>query len=94
MSGALRRAGMPVCLMLLASATFVGERRDLKFTTFPAQRVTNAGYVKVDVGLSCDVCRYFAVFGRVENLLDDRYEEVFGFPALGRTFWGGGTVRY
>jgi vitamin B12 transporter len=79
-----------------ASATLTGERRDLKFnpTTFASSRVTNAGYVKLDLGLSCDVCKHFTIFGRAENLLDDRYEEVFGFPALGRTFWGGGTVRF
>lgn len=79
-----------------ASASVVGERRDLKFnpTTFATTRVTNAGSVKLDLGLSCEVCKYFTVFGRAENLLDDEYEEVFGFPALGRTFWGGGTVRF
>jgi vitamin B12 transporter len=78
------------------NATFVGERRDQKFnpTTFTSTRVTNAGYVKLDLSLSCDVCKYFTVFGRAENLLDDRYEEAFGFPASGRTFWGGGTVRF
>ena len=79
-----------------ASTTFVGERRDQKFnpTTFASTRVTNAGYVKLDLSLSCEVCKYFTVFGRTENLLADRYEEAFGFPALRRTFWGGGTVRF
>lgn len=77
-----------------ASANFVGPRPDSNFSTFPAQRVTNAGYVRIDLGVSCDVCKYFTVFGRVENLIDDKYEEVFGFPALGRVFWAGGVAKF
>jgi vitamin B12 transporter len=77
-----------------ANATFVGSRPDLNFSTFPATRVSNSGYVKVDLGLTCVLHKHFVVFGRVENLLDDRYEEVFGFPALGRVFWAGATARF
>ena len=29
------------------------------------------------------------VFGRIENLLDKEYEEVDGYPALGRGFYAG-----
>jgi vitamin B12 transporter len=34
------------------------------------------------------------VFGRVENLTDEQYSEVFGYPALGRAFIGGLNVRF
>jgi vitamin B12 transporter len=34
------------------------------------------------------------VFGRVENLTDEDYSEVFGYPALGRAFVGGLAVRF
>ena len=77
-----------------ASAGFVGPRPDSNFSTFPAQRVTNAGYIRIDLGLNCDVCQHFSVFGRVENLIDDKYEEVFGFPALGRVFRAGGVAKF
>lgn len=77
-----------------ASANFVGQRADTNFSTFPAQRVTNAGYMRIDLGLNCDVCKHFSIFGRVENLIDDKYEEVFGFPALGRVFWAGGVAKF
>jgi vitamin B12 transporter len=82
-----------------ADATLVGTRVDQNFfqANFPpytAPRVSNPGYVRIDLGLRCDVTSHFAIFGRIENLLGDHYEEVFGFPALGRTFWGGGTVGF
>jgi vitamin B12 transporter len=32
--------------------------------------------------------------GRIENLFDERYSEVLGFPALGRSFYGGLKVRF
>jgi vitamin B12 transporter len=77
-----------------ANAQLVGRREDFNFSTSPATRVTNAGFVKIDVGLQCELNKHFSVFGRVVNLLNDRYNEVYGFPALGTTFWGGGTARF
>jgi vitamin B12 transporter len=76
--------------------TLVGSRPDAFFdpVTYAMKRVTNGGYVKVDLGLSYDVCKHFTIFGRVENLLDEHYEEIYGYPALGRTFWAGGTAKF
>ena len=45
----------------------------------------NPGYSVLDAGAAWRVARALEVFGRVGNLLDRRYEESFGFPALGRT---------
>ena len=46
----------------------------------------NAGFTVVDAGASWRVVRGVDVTGRVGNLFDRRYEETFGFPALGRHF--------
>ena len=43
-----------------------------------------AGYNVWSTGASWRVSRRLEVFGRIENLFDRDYEEVFGFPALGR----------
>ena len=67
---------------------------DANFFPFAATPVVNSGYVKWDLGLSYEVCKNFSVHGRLENLLNDRYEEVFGFPSLGRIFWLGATARF
>ena len=34
------------------------------------------------------------ITGRIENLFDEKYTEVLGFPALGRTFYGGVALRF
>ncbi len=47
------------------------------------------GYAVWNVGASARLTRQIEVFGRVENLLDRSYEEVFGFPALPRGLMAG-----
>jgi outer membrane cobalamin receptor len=45
----------------------------------------NPGYAVVRCGASWRLAAALELFGRIDNLLDRRYEETFGFPALGRT---------
>ncbi len=35
-----------------------------------------------------------SVFARINNLSDEQYAEVFGFPALGRATYGGFKLRF
>jgi outer membrane cobalamin receptor len=82
--------GLSACF----NALLVGERRDSDYTAFPPAQVTLPAYEKLDVGLRWQACRYFALHGRIENLTDGDHEEVYGFPALGRTFTGGATLQF
>ncbi len=50
------------------------------------------GYNVWTAGASWRLARQLEIFGRVENLFDRRYEEVFGFPALGRGAFAGVRV--
>jgi outer membrane receptor protein involved in Fe transport len=47
------------------------------------------GYNVWNAGGSWRVARQLELFGRIENLFDRRYEEVYGFPALGRGAFAG-----
>jgi len=42
-----------------------------------------------NAGASARLTRQLELFGRVENLFDRSYEEVYGFPALPRGFMAG-----
>jgi vitamin B12 transporter len=79
-----------------AHAVFTGPRADSYFnsTTFTTTPVTDGSYTKVDLGLSCRVCKNFSIYGRVENLLDKKYQEAYGFPALGRFVAAGVIARF
>ncbi len=46
-------------------------------------------YTKVDAAAYYDVCEYAQVFARVENLLDEEYEEALGYGAAGVSVYGG-----
>ena len=76
----------------------VGTRADRDFTAFPAAAVTLDAYTRVDLG---GQFRVLEARGRrpsvdlllaVENLLDEAYQEVFGFPAPGRAVALGGRI--
>ena len=41
-----------------------------------------------------EVNSHFTLFGRIDNLTNEHYSEVFGFPALGRAVYGGVKVRF
>jgi outer membrane cobalamin receptor len=47
------------------------------------------GYAVWNAGASVKLTKQIEAFGRIENLLDKSYEEVFGFPALPRGFMAG-----
>ena len=52
------------------------------------------GYTKLDLGLRWQATKHFELYGRAENLLGEKYEKAFGFPALGRFFSVGMIARF
>jgi vitamin B12 transporter len=64
------------------SGYFTGQRFDYNF---PGQ-VINPGYVLVNLAAAYNVARGFSVYGRIANLANKQYSEVYGYPALGREF--------
>ncbi len=51
-----------------------------------------AGYGVWNAGASWQFSRHLDLFGRIENLFDRSYEEVYGYPALGRGVLAGVRV--
>lgn len=61
-----------------------GDVTDLE-PNFASSLYTNPGYVTTMAGASFVIGSGVEVFGRVTNLFNQSYEEVLGYPALGRT---------
>jgi outer membrane receptor protein involved in Fe transport len=61
-----------------------GEVTDLE-PNYGSSIFTNPGYATVAFGGAITIRRQFNVFVRVDNAFDRQYEEVLGYPALGRT---------
>ncbi|MFQ5660642.1 MAG: TonB-dependent receptor plug domain-containing protein [Gammaproteobacteria bacterium] len=64
---------------------YTGPQQDDFFPPFPkpVQRVTLDDYTLVDLAGSYQVTEHISLYGRIENLLDDNYEDVFGFQTPG-----------
>jgi len=70
---------------------FVGDRDDRNFSAYPAEPIVLPSYVTIDVAGEVTVWQgrtgrpRFDATARVSNLLDEDYQEVFGFLTAGRT---------
>jgi len=71
-----------------------GETEDLEFaSSTPRTRVTLDDYTLVSLAGSFAPIDGVEVFGRIENALDQDYEEVFGFETPGRAVFIGARLR-
>ncbi|MGP0070819.1 MAG: TonB-dependent receptor [Bryobacteraceae bacterium] len=90
-SGSLSIALTPRRWSLVVGGRFVGERQDDDFT-FGVTR--NSGYQNVYVSASYDIAKHFTPILRVDNLLNERYEEVLSYQALSRNMLGGLRIHW
>lgn len=96
-SGSLNVTWAPEALPLNVTATirYNGRMRDYAFNAdFQRLLVDLDDFVLVNLNGSFDISERLQVFGRVENLLDQRYEEVFTFATQGRAAFGGIRARF
>lgn len=83
---------------LVFDGSLVGRRRD--FVPFPFSKfdlsgrpIFNDGYAKLNASGAGHISRYLTLFARVENLLNQDYQEIIGFPAYRLNFSAGLRVR-
>jgi vitamin B12 transporter len=71
--------------------TLEGERLDEYFSTAESssQNVKLSSYAKLDVLANYKVNDNLTMFGRIENLTDTRYEEVYNYGTAGRSYYAG-----
>ena len=91
-SGSFNAAWMGERFEANLSGVIVGERRDIDPVTFSREE-TNQGYAKIDLAGGWNLSRRAKLFARIENLLNDDYQEVLGYPAYRLTFSAGIRVR-
>ncbi len=77
-------------------AKIVNGREDVRFPPpdFQAQNFDIEGYTTLRFLAAYDINEHWRIYGRIENLTDEQYAEVFGYPALGRGFFGGVSARF
>ena len=70
------------------SGYFTGRRNDYPILGL----TTNPGYARFDLAGSYNLTHGVSFYGRIANLADKKYQDVLGYPALGREFRVG--VKY
>jgi len=78
-------------LRTTVEAKFVNAREELNFG---APNFDIEDYSFVNIAAEYEINPHFTVFGRINNLTNEHYSEVFGFPALGRAAYGGVRVTF
>jgi len=58
---------------------YVGKRPDKDYSVWPYPDVILSGYTLLDAALSFDLSQRLQVFGRLDNMLDQKYEFVYGY---------------
>ncbi len=78
------------------AAVYNGEVQDLAFSalTFSSERITLDQYALVTAAASYKVAPGVELYGRVENVLDEDYQEVFGFETAGVAAYAGVRINY
>ncbi|MFM9862494.1 MAG: TonB-dependent receptor plug domain-containing protein [Micropepsaceae bacterium] len=77
------------------SVRYNGEQQDNEFVfATPQDFVTLPAFTLVNVGVQYDVAENVQLFGRVENLLDETYEETFSFRSPGIGAYAGIRTKF
>ena len=76
---------------LMVGGRFIGERQDSDYVLGITR---NPGYGNVYASGSWQLSKNFAPFLRIDNLLNERYAEVLGYPSLTRNAIGGVRVTW
>ncbi len=78
-------------LRTTAEAKWVNAREELNFggPNFDIEDYSFANFAA-----EYEVNAHLTIFGRVDNLTNEHYAEVFGFPALGRAAYGGVRLSF
>jgi vitamin B12 transporter len=88
-SGSVALDGRSGRLTYGGSLAYVGARGDINFDVFPAQRVQLKSYWLAGARLAYSLRPGLELFARASNLLDARYQDVFGYRTEGRAIYAG-----
>jgi vitamin B12 transporter len=82
----------PTSASFSVQASYIGKRPDYDFNQFPSPVVTLPSYVKLDVAGSLAIFHTatgsssVSITGRVDNVLDRKYEDILHYAAARRAF--------
>jgi vitamin B12 transporter len=79
---------------LNATVRYNGEQKDFQFTPVGSNRVNLPSYTLVNLGADYRINETWQLYGRAENLLDRKPQEIFSFRGVGRAFYAGIRAQF
>src|SRR6266567_1696575 len=79
---------------LNATVRYNGEQKDFQFTPVGSNRVNLPSYTLVNLGADYRINETWQLYGRVENLLDRKPQEIFSFRGVGRALYAGIRAQF
>jgi len=73
------------------AAKFVNAREEINFG---GPNFDIEDYSFVNIAAEYEINSHLSIYGRIDNLTDEHYAEVFGFPALGRAAYAGVKLKF
>jgi vitamin B12 transporter len=77
-----------------STTAFVGRRQDSDFLGFEPPLIWNNGYTNSNLSWSYRSSYHLTYYGLVENLFNQKYMEILGYPALKLTYRAGIRVEF
>jgi len=74
---------------ITSTTVFVGRRQDSDFVGLVPPLIWNDGYTDSDLSWSYRSTHHITYYGVVQNLLNQKYMQVLGYPALKQTYRAG-----
>ncbi len=62
---------------------YVGRREDENYNAYPAQRITLPDYMVVNAAAAYKLSSLIKIYGRIDNIFNKYYEEVYGYATPG-----------
>ena len=71
------------------SARYTGNREDLDFSQYPAPKVILKEFSIVNLAATCAFSKNLEITGRVDNLFDEKYQEVYSYGSVPLSAYAG-----
>lgn len=73
---------------------YIGKRDDKDFSYYPVKRVQLGDYTLLGASVTYSILENVKIYGRIENALDKKYEDVLGYGTAGRTGYIGLKLNF
>ena len=81
-------------LVFSADGTYMGSRGDKDFSAWPATDVETGNYLLANANVNYKIDKTWSTYFKVNNILDKKYQSVYGYATARRSFYLGAKANF